>query len=149
MPGLSDRLQEDLKAAMRAQDVLRRETLRYLQAAVRNAAIEKRAPLSDEEILVIIQRQIKQRRESITAYRDGRREDLAAKEEAEIGVLEAYLPVQMSRDAIAAAARAVITRVGARGASDKGKVMGPLMAEVRGKADGALVSAVVAELLTG
>ena len=147
MAGLRDRLRDDLHDAMRARDVVRRDTIRLLEAAVKNAEIEARGPLDEPVLLTVIQRQIKQRHEAIDQYRSAGRDDRADKEAAELAVLEGYLPAQMDRDAIAEAARALIARLGAAGPRDKGKIMGPLMGELRGKADGRLVNAVVTELL--
>ena len=149
MAGLRDQLREDVKTAMRAKDALRRDTIRLLQAAIKNADIEQRGEVDDAVVLTIIQKQLRQRQDSIEQFEAGGREDLAARERAEIGVLEAYLPAQMDRDAIMAAAQAVVARTGASGPGDKGKVMGPLMGQLRGKADGRLVNEVVGELLGG
>ena len=149
MAGLRDQLREDVKTAMRAKDVLRRDTIRLLQAAIKNADIEQRGEVGDAVVLTIIQKQLRQRQDSIEQFEAGGRDDLADRERAEIGVLEAYLPAQMDRDAIMAAARAVVARTGASGPGDKGKVMGPLMGQLRGKADGRLVNEVVGELLGG
>lgn len=149
MAGLRDQLREDVKTAMRAKDALRRDTIRLLQAAIKNADIEQRGEVDDAVVLTIIQKQLRQRQDSIEQFDAGGREDLAARERAEIGVLEAYLPAQMDRDAIMAAAQAVVARTGASGPGDKGKVMGPLMGQLRGKADGRLVNEVVGELLGG
>ena len=147
MPDLRDQLRADLTAAMRARDELRRDTLRLVTAALKNADIEKGDPLDEAGLLQILQKQIRQREESIEQYRAGGRDDLADREAAEIGVLEAYVPQQMSRDEVLEATRAAIARAGAEGPGDKGKVMGPLMGELRGKADGRLVNEVVTELL--
>ena len=152
---LKQRLDADLRDAMRAGDETRKGTLRLLLTAVRNAEIPpekgavgpQRVELTDEAVLQIIQRQVKQRLDSIEAYNKANRADLSAIEEAELVVLRAYLPAQMSRDEVEAAARAVIQRLGAKGPADKGKVMGPIMGELRGKADGSLINAVVTELL--
>ena len=152
---LKQRLDADLRDAMRAGDETRKGTLRLLLTAVRNAEIPpekgaagpQRVELTDEAVLQIIQRQVKQRLDSIEAYNKANRADLSAIEDAELVVLRAYLPAQMSRDEVEAAARAVIQRVGARGPADKGKVMGPIMVELRGKADGSMINAVVTELL--
>lgn len=149
MAGLREQLRSDLKDAMRARDALRRDTIRFLEAAIKNIEIERREPLSDDDVLPLIQKQVKQRRDSIEQFRKGGREDLAEKEAAEISVLEAYLPAQLGRDDVVTAARAVIEQVGASGPGDKGKVMGPLMGQLRGQADGQLVNAVVSELLGG
>ena len=133
---------------MRAKDARRRSTIRMLEAAIKNAEIEKRgAELADADILAILQRQVKQRRESIEQYVSGNREDLAEIERVEIGIIEQYLPRQLARDEVEARARAVIEQVGASGPGDRGKVMGTLMKELRGEADGSLVNAVVGELL--
>lgn len=135
---------------MRARDVPRRNTIRLLEAAIKNAEIDKRGQeLPEADVLAILQRQVKQRRESIEQFRQGGREDLAEQEELEIGIIEQYLPAQLSRDEIEARARAVIEQVGAAGPGDRGKVMGMLMRELRGEADGSIVNAVVGELLEG
>jgi len=150
MAGVRDQLRSDLRDAMRARDVPRRNTIRLLEAAIKNAEIDKRGQELDEaDILAILQRQVKQRRESIEQFRQGGREDLAEQEELEIGIIEQYLPAQLSRDEIEARARAVIEQVGASGPGDRGKVMGMLMRDLRGEADGSIVNAVVGELLDG
>ena len=133
---------------MRAKDARRRSTIRMLEAAIKNAEIEKRGvELADADVLAILQRQVKQRRESIEQYVSGKREDLAEIERVEIGIIEQYLPRQLGRDEVETRARAVIEQVGASGPGDRGKVMGMLMKELRGEADGSLVNAVVGELL--
>ena len=133
---------------MRAKDAPRRNTIRMLEAAIKNAEIDKRgAELPESDILAILQRQVKQRRESIEQFEKGGRDDLADKERIEITIIEQYLPRQLSRDEVEARARAVIEQVGATGPGDRGKVMGMLMRELRGEADGSLVNAVVGELL--
>ena len=149
MTSLRERLRDDLKDAMRARDVVRRDTIRLVEAAIKNAEIEKRgSELSEQDVQAILQRQVKQRQDSIEQYEQANRSDLADAERAEIAVIEVYLPQQMSRDEIEAAARAAIEQLGASGPGDRGKVMGRLMAELRGKADGAQVNAVVSDLLT-
>ncbi len=147
MTTLEQRINQDYMEAMRAGDELRKETLRFLRAAIKSAQIDKRAPLTEEEIWEIIKRQSKQRRESIEQFRKGNRGDLAAKEEAELAIIESYLPAQLSREEIEALARQVIAEVGAAGPRDLGKVMGKLMPQVKGRADGRLVNEVVRELL--
>ena len=147
--GLREQLREDLKAAMRAQDATRRGTIRMLEAAIKNAEIEKRGKeLAEPDILAILQRQLKQRRDSIEQFERGGRQDLADIERAEIEVIQAYLPEQLSEDDIEAAAKRIIGRTGATGPGDRGKVMGPLMQELRGKADGSAVNSVVSRLLS-
>ena len=149
MPSLRERLRDDLKTAMRARDAVRRDTIRLVEAAVKNAEIEKRGvELSDQDVQAILQRQVKQRQDSIEQYEQADRSDLADIERAEIAVIEAYLPQQMSREEIETAARATIDQLGASGPGDRGKVMGRLMSQLRGQADGATVNAVVSDLLS-
>ena len=132
---------------MRAKDTVRRDTIRLLEAAIKNVEIEQRQELDDAAIAQTIQKQMRQREESIEQYRAGGRDELADQEAAEIAVLQDYAPQLMDREAVVAAVRAAIETAGASGPGDKGKVMGPLMAELRGKADGRLVNEVVSELL--
>ena len=148
MPGLREQLRSDLRDAMRAKDVRRRGTIRMLEAAIQNAEIEKRgSELAEADILAILQRQVKQRRESIEQFQQGGRDDLAENEQAEIAIIEQYLPTQLSRDEVETRARAAIEQVGASGPGDRGKVMGVLMRDLRGQADGGMVNAVVGQLL--
>jgi uncharacterized protein YqeY len=155
---LKDQLNADLRDAMRSGDETRKSTLRMLITAVRNAEIPpersevddaapSRVELDDESVLDVVRKEVKQRRDSIDLYSKASRPDLVAKEEAEVAVLNTYLPQQMSRDEIEAVARQIIERVGATGPADKGRVMGPIMAELRGKAEGRYINAVVTELL--
>ncbi|MXV79521.1 MAG: GatB/YqeY domain-containing protein [Chloroflexi bacterium] len=148
MPGVREQLRSDLRDAMRAKDAPRRNTIRMVEAAIKNAEIEKRgAELAESDILAILQRQVKQRRESIEQFEKGGRDDLADNERVEIAIIEQYLPKQLSRSEVEVRARAVIEQVGASGPGDRGKVMGLLMRELRGEADGSLVNAVVGALL--
>ena len=144
---LKETLQADLKEAMRQNDTVRKTALRLVLAAVTNAEIE-RGPLSDADIQAIIAKQVKQRQESLAAFQKGGREDLMAQEEAELKVLSAYLPQQMSRAEIEELAAQVIAQVGATSPRDLGKVMRELMPRVKGRADGRLVNEVVRELLS-
>jgi len=146
---LKDKLIEDLKQAMRQGDERRRSTLRLVMAAIKNAEIEKRRDLEEGELLAVIAREAKQRRESMAQFEQGGRQDLADREEAELQILLAYLPEQLSREDIEAQARQVIEQVGATSPAQMGQVMRQLMPLMRGKADGKLVSQVVKELLTG
>jgi uncharacterized protein YqeY len=148
---LKDQLSGDLKQAMLSGDDLRKSTLRMLMAAIgtQEVAGSTRKELDDAEVLQVIAKQVKQRRESIEEFKKGGRQDLADREEAEMKVLETYMPAQMSRDEIEAEARAVIDAVGASGPSDKGKVMKDLMPRLAGKAEGRDVNEVVTALLGG
>lgn len=132
---------------MRARDELKTSVLRLLLSAVNYAEIAQQKKLDDGGILQVIQKEIKQRRESIEAFEKGNRPELAAKEKAEMAMLQAYVPAQMSRDEIITIVQQVLAEVGAKGPGDKGKVMQKLMPQIRGKADGNEVNAIVTELL--
>ncbi len=144
---LKDKLNNDLKQALKSGDTTKRNVIRLVLAAVNNAEIAKQAKLTDGDILGVFQKEVRQRQESITAFKQGNRPDLVAIEEAEMAVLQTYLPQQASRDEILAAAKRIIEETGARGPADKGKVMPKLIAEFKGKADGRDINAVVSELL--
>jgi len=144
---LKERLDSDLKQAMRGGDKMRRSVLRLVLAAVQNAEIARQAALEDSDILGIIAKEARQHQESIDAFRQGNRPDLVAQEEAELVIINGYLPRQMTRDEIIAEARRVIAEVGAKGPSDKGKVMPKLIAKLKGQADGREINTVVTELL--
>lgn len=141
------KLTDDLKQAMRSGDKLRRSAIRLLMAAISNAEIARRAALEDADILGIITKEVRQRRESIEAFKQGNRQDLVAQEEAELAILQEYLPQQMTREEILEAARRIIDEVGAKGPGDKGKVMPKLIAQLKGRADGREINTVVTELL--
>ena len=132
---------------MRGRDAVRVSTIRLVLAAVKNTEIARQAELQDGDILGVIAKEVKQREESILAFKQGNRPDLVAKEEAEMAILQAYLPRQVTREEIIAEARRIIAEVGAQGPSDKGKVMPKLIALLKGKADGRDINAVVTELL--
>ena len=138
---------DDLKEAMRKGDDTRRLVIRNLRSAIKYEEIARQKTLDDAGILSVVSRQVKEHRESIELFRRGKREDLVAKEEAELALLLAYLPQQMSREDIVQAARKIIAEVGAKGPGDKGKVMGRLMPQVKGQAEGSEVNTVVNELL--
>jgi uncharacterized protein len=146
---LNERLTEDMKAAMKAgpEGKVRLNTIRFLKAALKNVEIDKKAPLTDDEIYAVIIKQVKQLKDSIVEFEKGGRQDLIAKAEAEVAVLSVYLPEQMSADEIRDLARQIIAEVGAQGPKDMGKVMGPLVARTKGRADGKLVNQIVKELL--
>lgn len=145
---LKEKLQTDLWQSMKNQDNVRRSTLRLLLAAVKNAEIAKRGSLDNPDILGVVAKEIKQRNESIEAFKLGARPDLVAREEAELAILKEYLPRQLSRDEIIAEARQVIEEAGAQGPRDKGKVMPIIMARLKGKADGREINEIVTGLLT-
>ncbi len=144
---LKQKFADDLKQAIRSGDKVRRSVIRLVMAAAKNAEIARQAPLDDTALLGIIAKEIRQRKESIEAFRLGKRDDLVAQEEAELAILQGYLPEQMTREEIIAEARQVIEEVGAEGLSDKGKVMPRLITQLKGRADGREINAVVTELL--
>jgi len=144
---LSDRLEAAMRDAMRARNEQRTQTLRMAMAAAHNLKIERRRDLTDDEVVDVLTRQVKQRRESIEMYRAGGREDRAAAEEAEAGILAEFLPTQLTEAEVEALARAAIAETGASAPADLGRVMGRLAPQTRGKADGRLVSDVVRRLL--
>ena len=152
--GLREQLMDDLKEAMRQRDERRKTTIRSVLAAIKQAETEldasgERIHLDDDDILAVIAKQAKQRQESITEFRRGGREDLVAEEEVELAILQTYLPQQMTREEITIEAQQVIDEVGASSPRDIGKVMKPLMARLRGRADGKVANQVVRELLAG
>ncbi len=144
---LRQQLQTDLHDAMRARDEHRKGALRMVLAAVQRAEIEK-GPLSDDEVLALIQKEVKRRQDALEIIREAGREELAAIEATEIEILRAYLPEPLSLEAVTELVQAVILEVGASSPADMGKVMRVLMPQVRGKADGRLVSGIVRDLLS-
>jgi uncharacterized protein YqeY len=144
---LKDKIQEALKAALKQRQGVEVSTLRLLLSEIKYAEIAQHKPADDGKVLDVIAREVKRHRESIEAFGKGNRDDLAGQEEAELAILMSYLPKQMSHEEIIAAAREAMGAVGARGPSDKGKVMGQLMPQLKGKADGKEVSEAVTELL--
>jgi len=144
---LKDKIQEALKGALKRRQGVEVSTLRLLLSEIKYAEIAQQKPADDKKVLDVIAKEVKRRRESIEAFKKGNRSDLVAQEEAELAVLLSYLPEQMSRAEVMAAARRVVDAVGAKGPSDKGKVMAQLMPQLKGKADGKEVSEIVSELL--
>jgi uncharacterized protein YqeY len=144
---LRDQLQTDIAVAMRGGDSLRRDTLRMAVSAAYNVEKRNQHPLTDEEFLAVLTREVKTRRESVDAYTKAGRQDLADKEQAEIDILSAYLPQQLTEAEIAALVDEGIAATGATSARDLGKVMGWLSPRTRGRADGKVVSALVAKRL--
>ena len=145
---LKQKLMDDLKQAMRDGDKVRRSVIRLVMSAMKNTEISRQSALDNADILGIIAKEVRQRHESIEAFRLGNRQDLVAQEEAELAILNEYLPPQMTRSEIIAEARRVIKEVGAQGLSNKGKVMPQLISQLKGKADGREINAIVTELLT-
>jgi hypothetical protein len=144
---LKQKLNDDLRQALKGGDKRRSSVIRLIMSAVHNSEIAKRASLEDTDILGVIAKEARQRKESIEAFKQGDRQDLVAQEEAELAILNEYLPEQMSRDEIITAARKVIDEVGAQNPHDMGKVMGKLMPQLKGKAEGKVINEVVTELL--
>jgi uncharacterized protein YqeY len=140
---LKEQITEDMKTAMRAKDSARLGTIRLLQAAMKQKEVDERVTLDDVAVIAIVDKLIKQRKDSVSAYEQAGRQDLAAVEAAEIDVLKVYLPQRLSADEIAAEVRAIVTEVGASGPGDMGKVMGVVKTRLAGKADMGQVSAAV------
>ena len=137
-----------MKNAMRAKDTQKLGTIRLLQAAIKQREVDERITLDDAQVIAIVDKLIKQRKDSVSAYTSAGRQDLADQETLEMGILEAYLPQRMSPEEITAAVKALVTEVGANGAADMGKVMGAAKAKFTGKADMGLVSAAVKAALS-
>ena len=146
---LKDRIQEDMKAAMRAKDAPRLSAIRMLLAAMKQREVDERVVLDDAAVLAIVEKMIKQRRESIAQFEAANRKDLSDHEAFELGLLSAYLPAQLGEAEVAAAVTAAVAESGAAGAKDMGKVMALLKPRLAGKADMARVSALVKATLAG
>jgi len=144
---LQIRITEDIKLAMKAGDTVKRDTLRMLLSSVKNAANTKLAPLDETEVVAVIAKDVKRHLESIDAFKKGNRPDLVAKEEAEMAILQKYMPAQIGRDEIVNVVKEVIAAVGAKGPGDKGKVMQQVMPRLKGKAEGKDINDVVTQLL--
>jgi len=151
MSSIEDRMQADLKDAMKAGPAgeRRKETIRFIRAAIHNAQIELKRPLTDTEIEEVLRRQVKQRRDSIEAFLQGGRPELAQKEQEEIVVIQVYLPQQMSADEVTEVAREVIAATGAQSLADLNKVMPVMMQRLKGQAEGRTINQVVRSLLGG
>ncbi len=145
---LKAQITEDMKTAMRAKDSARLGTIRLLQAAMKQKEVDERVELDDAAVIAIVDKLIKQRKDSITAFEAASRQDLADVEKAEIEVLKVYLPQRMSEAEITAAVQAIVAEVGAAGPGDMGKVMGAVKSQLAGKADMGLVSAAVKAALS-
>ena len=146
---LKDQITEDMKTAMRAKDSERLGTIRLLLAALKQKEVDERVVLDDAAVVAIVDKLVKQRKDSVTAFTQGGRIDLADKEAAEIKVLEVYLPQRMSADEVAVEVKAIVAELGAKGPGDMGKVMGVVKTRLAGKADMGQVSAAVKAALSG
>jgi uncharacterized protein len=140
---LKDQITEDMKNAMRAKDSERLGTIRLLLAAIKQKEVDERIVVDDVATIAIVDKLIKQRKDSIEAFQKAERKDLADKEAAEMVVLQAYLPARMSSEEVTAAVKAIVTELGASGPGDMGKVMGAVKSKLAGKADMGQVSAAV------
>ena len=145
---LKEQITEDMKTAMRAKDSARLGTIRLLQAAMKQKEVDERITLDDAAIVAIVDKLIKQRKDSITAFEGAGRQDLADQEKAELAVLQVYLPARMSEDEIRAAVQTIVAELGVSSPADMGKVMGMVKTRLAGKADMGLVSAAVKAALT-
>ncbi|PAT31552.1 glutamyl-tRNA amidotransferase [Vandammella animalimorsus] len=146
---LKERITEDMKAAMRAKESQRLGTIRMLQAAIKQREVDERIELDDAAIVAIVDKLIKQRKDSIAAFAQAGRQDLVAQEQAELQVLQVYLPARLSAQEVAAAVARIVADVGASGPADMGKVMAQAKQELAGKADMGAVSAAVKAALAG
>ena len=146
---LKDQITEDMKTAMRAKDSERLGTIRLLQAAMKQKEVDERITLDDAGVVAIVDKLIKQRKDSIAAFEGAGRQDLADKEKAEMAVLQIYLPARLSAEEVATEVRAIVAEIGAKGPGDMGKVMGAVKAKLAGKADMGEVSSAVKAALAG
>jgi len=144
-----EQLQSDIKTAMKAREKEKLTALRTLHAEIKNVSVNAGKELTEEDFVAVLSRAVKQRKDSVEQFKQGGREDLAAKEQAEIELIQEYLPAQLERDAIEAIVREAIAESGASGKKEMGKVMQLVMPKVKGKADGKLVNQVVMQLLEG
>ncbi len=149
MTTLKERITEDMKAAMRAKDSERLGAIRMLTAAIKQKEVDERVNLDDAAVVGIVDKLIKQRKDSIAAFEQAGRQELADREKAEMTVLSAYLPARLSADEVAAEVKAIVAELGAKGPGDMGKVMGAVKAKLAGKADMGQVSAAVKAALAG
>ncbi len=146
---LKERITEDMKAAMRASEKERLLTIRMVQAAIKQREVDERVVLDDTQVIAVLEKMVKQRRESIVAFEQGGRADLAEKEKAEIALLQVYLPTQLSAAEVDALIKEAIATTGATSMKDMGKVMGAVKAKAAGRADMGAVSASIKAALSG
>jgi len=145
---LKDRITDDMKAAMRAKETERLGTIRLLTAAIKQREVDERITLDDTAVIGVVDKMLKQRKDSIDAFEKAGRQDLADKEKSEVAVLQAYLPARLSADEVAAEVKAIVAELGAKGPGDMGKVMGAVKQRLAGKADMGQVSAAVKAALS-
>ena len=143
-----DRLKDDLKEAMKSKDTLTRDTIRLLMSAKKQIEVDERRDVSEDEMVKIIQKAVKQREDAISFAKDGGRDDLVEANEKEIAILQKYLPKQLSDEELTSAVQEIVTKVGATSMKDMGKVMGVATKELSGKADGKRINSVVKTLLS-
>ncbi|RME68731.1 MAG: GatB/YqeY domain-containing protein [Nitrospirae bacterium] len=148
MSTLKERIESDLKEAMKASDTLRVSTLRLIKSAIKNKEIDKGGSLGDDEVIQVLSSLVKQRRESVEMYQKAGRKDLAEKEEAEIKIIQSYMPEQLSDEEIREIIAEAIKQTGATSMKDMGKVMKTVMAKVKGRADGKKVNEMVRQALS-
>lgn len=146
---LKDRISEDMKSAMKAREAERLSTIRMLMAAIKQKEVDERITLDDASIVAVVDKLIKQRRDSIAAFEQAGRADLVDKESAEVAVLQAYLPARLGAEELASAVKALLADIGASGPGDMGKAMGAAKQRLAGKADMAQVSALIKSALSG
>ncbi|MFM9329694.1 GatB/YqeY domain-containing protein [Paenibacillus mesotrionivorans] len=144
---LNDRLNEDMKQAMRSQDKFRLSVIRMVRSSIKNIEIDQRKTLDDQDVLDVLNREIKQRRDSLQEFEKAGRQDLVDQLKQELDILSAYMPKQLSEDEVKVIVQQTIQEVGASSKADMGKVMGALMPKVKGLADGKLVNQIVSQLL--
>lgn len=146
---MKEQIAHDIKAAMLAKDAQRRDTIRLLQAAIKQKEVDERIELDDAGVVAVVDKLVKQRKDSIDAFQKAARQDLVDQEQAELVILQAYLPARLSVDEVAAEVRAIVAELGASGPGDMGKVMGAVKQKLAGKADMGQVSAAVKAALAG
>jgi len=146
---LAETIRGDLEQALRNKDKLRCSTLRMLLSTIHNIEIDQRKPIDDQGVIAALDKEAKKRRESIEAFEKGNRQDLVAQEKAELEILLSYMPEQMSREEVAEFVRKAISELGIKGPGDKGKLMSQIMPQLKGRAPGQEINAIVTELLSG
>jgi uncharacterized protein YqeY len=148
MKNINQRIEDDLKKSLKDKNELAANSLRMVKSVIKNAEIEKRKDLTDEEIIDIISKEVKKRKEAADLYKKGDRDELAAKEESEINILKEYLPEGLSEDGIRKIVQKTISELGAAGPGDRGRVMGALMPQLKNKADGSEIARITQEELS-